>query len=239
MTFNPTSTLDKSYYYYVNDSIVYKISLIQDDDNCGQQLVITDENGKVDHDANAKVFPCITIDYSYKDSEGNEQQGTRYYFFQDLVRVGDTYADGKFSPNRNHDSNYHGSDDTDKDVSYMTVIQEAIDDSIKSWAYQGATIERIKKQLPYYAVAKVGDTFKVDYYNTATVTSVSNNGMTEHFSDENIWGLWLETLNSQLTKYANNKLAILTKTEGDKTYQKVLATGITLTDSDIIWKEEK
>ena len=77
----------KKYFYFVNNGIIYNISSINDNDKCGKAYVIFTTDGEIDYEKNSKIFPNIKIDYNYKDRTNNVIKGTKYYWFQNLIKT--------------------------------------------------------------------------------------------------------------------------------------------------------
>ena len=48
--------------------------------------VYTQYERKSFYEKNSKIFPNIKIDYNYKDTTNNVIKGTKYYWFQNLIK---------------------------------------------------------------------------------------------------------------------------------------------------------
>lgn len=201
------STQLVDYYYFIKTvsqttpGVVYKISLKNDSDGCGQRLVIRDsETQEIDLEENSGRFPNVNIKYTYTKN-GKEVTDTKYYWFQSLIKDGDTYTEGVFAPNTDHDTD---GDDT-KDSTYMAIVSDSIKKDVETYVNNGYNLDRIKERIPYWCYCKQGDTVKIDN-KTVTVTEVNNDGMSDFFTDEEITKQIKKALKEKLLVIDNNYL---------------------------------
>ena len=202
------STQLVDYYYFIKKvsettpGVVYKISLKNDSDECGQRLVIRNgETQEIDLAGNSSRFPNVNIKYTYTNKNGKEVTDTKYYWFQSLIKDGDTYANGVFTPNTDHDTDGNG----DPDTTYMAIVTDSIKKDIETYVNNGYNLDRIKERIPYWCYCKQGDTVKIDN-KTVTVTNVNNSGMSDIFTDEAITKQIKDALKEKLLAIDNNYL---------------------------------
>lgn len=195
------STQLVDYYYFINNTVVYKISLKNDSDECGQRLVIRDgETQEIDLAENSSRFPNVNIEYTYTRN-GEEVTDTKYYWFQSLIKDGDTYTNGVFAPNTDHDTDGDG----DTDTTYIAIVIDSIKKDIETYVNNGYNLDRIKERIPYWCYCQQGDTVKIDN-KTVTITNVNNGGMSEIFTDEEITRQIKDALKEKLLVIDNNYL---------------------------------
>lgn len=201
------STQLVDYYYFIKTvsqttpGVVYKISLKNDSDGCGQRLVIRDsETQEIDLAGNSIRFPNVNIEYTYTRN-GEEVTDTKYYWFQSLIKDGDTYTEGVFTPNTDHDTDGDG----DTDSTYMAIVSDSIKKDIDTYVKNGYNLDRIKERIPYWCYCQQGDTVKIDN-KTVTITNVNNGGMSEIFTDEEITTQIKDALKEKLLVIDNNYL---------------------------------
>ena len=195
------STQLVDYYYFINNTVVYKISLKNDSDECGQRLVIRNgETQEIDLAENSSRFPNVNIKYTYTKN-GEEVTDTKYYWFQSLIKDGDIYTNGVFTPNTDHDTDGDGTPDS----TYIAIVIDSIKKDIETYVNNGYNLDRIKERIPYWCYCKQGDTVKIDN-KTVTVTNVNNSGMSGIFTDEEITRQIKEALKEKLLVIDNNYL---------------------------------
>lgn len=195
------STQLVDYYYFINNNVVYKISLKNDSDECGQRLVIRDgETQEIDLAENSSRFPNVSIEYSYTKN-GEEVTDTKYYWFQSLIKDGDTYTNDVFAPNTDHDTDGDGMPDT----TYIAIVIDSIKKDIETYVNNGYNLDRIKERIPYWCYCQQGDTVKIDN-KTVTITNVNNGDMSEIFTDEEITRQIKDALKEKLLVIDNNYL---------------------------------
>ena len=195
------STQLVDYYYFINTNVIYKISLKNDSDECGQRLVIRNgETQEIDLAGNSSRFPNVNIKYTYTNKNGKEVTDTKYYWFQSLIKDGDTYTNGVFAPNTDHDTDGDGQTDT-----YMAIVINSIKKDIETYVNNGYNLDKIKERIPYWCYCKQGDTVKIDN-KTVTVTNVNNSGMSDIFTDEEITKQIKDALKEKLLVIDNNYL---------------------------------
>lgn len=202
------STQLVDYYYFIrtlsetSPGVIYKISLKNDSDECGQRLVIRDsETQEIDLAENSSRFPNVSIEYSYTRND-EEVTDTKYYWFQSLIKDGDTYTNaGVFTPNTDHDTDGDGHADT----TYMAIVIDSIKKDIETYVNNGYNLDRIKERIPYWCYCQQGDTVKIDN-KTVTITNVNNGGMSEVFTDEAITNQIKDALKEKLLVIDNNYL---------------------------------
>lgn len=195
------STQLVDYYYFINNTVVYKISLKNDSDECGQRLVIRDgETQEIDLAENSSRFPNVNIEYTYTRN-GEEVTDTKYYWFQSLIKDGDTYTNGVFAPNTDHDTDGDGTPDT----TYIAIVIDSIKKDMETYVNNGYNLDRIKERIPYWCYCQQGDTVKIDN-KTVTITNVNNGGMSEIFTDEEITRQIKDALKEKLLVIDNNYL---------------------------------
>ena len=196
------STQLVDYYYFINNNVVYKISLKNDSDECGQRLVIRDgETQEIDLAGNSSRFPNVSVEYTYTNKNDEEVTDTKYYWFQSLIKDGDTYTNGVFAPNTDHDTDGDGHTDT----TYIAIVTDSIKKDIETYVNNGYNLDRIKERIPYWCYCKQGDTVKIDN-KTVTVTNVNNSGMSDIFTDEEITNQIKDALKEKLLVIDNNYL---------------------------------
>ena len=195
------STQLVDYYYFINTNVIYKISLKNDSDECGQRLVIRNgETQEIDLAGNSSRFPNVNIKYTYTNKNGKEVTDTKYYWFQSLIKDGDTYTNGVFAPNTDHDTDGDGQTDT-----YMAIVINSIKKDIETYVNNGYNLDKIKERIPYWCYCKQGDTVKIDN-KTVTVKNVNNSGMSDIFTDEEITKQIKDALKEKLLVIDNNYL---------------------------------
>jgi len=195
------STQLVDYYYFINKNVIYKINLKNDSDECGQRLVIRDsETQEIDLAGNSSRFPNVNIKYTYTNKNGKEVTDTKYYWFQSLIKDGDTYTNGVFAPNTDHDTDGDGQTDT-----YMAIVINSIKKDIETYVNNGYNLDKIKERIPYWCYCKQGDTVKIDN-KTVTVTNVNNSNMSDIFTDEEITKQIKDALKEKLLVIDNNYL---------------------------------
>lgn len=196
------STQLVDYYYFINNDVIYKISLKNDSDECGKRLVIRDDETKeIDLAKNSTRFPNVKVEYSYTKNE-KEVTDTKYYWFQSLIKDGDTYTEvGGFAPNTEHDTDGNGT----KDSTYIAIVTDSIENDIKTYVNNGYNLDKIKERIPYWCYCQQGDTVKIDN-KTVTITNVNNGGMSENFTDEKITSQIKDALKEKLLVIDNNYL---------------------------------
>lgn len=206
------STQLVDYYYFIKTlpetttgtGVIYKISLKNDSDECGKRLVIRDDETKeIDLAKNSRRFPNVKVEYSYTKNE-KEVTDTKYYWFQSLIKDGDTYTEvGGFAPNTEHDTDGNGT----KDSTYITIVTDSIKNDIKTYVNNGYNLDKIKERIPYWCYCQQGDTVKID---NKTVTIKSINGkegvLSEDFTDEAIANQIKDALKEKLLVIDNNYL---------------------------------
>lgn len=203
------STQLVDYYYFIKKvsentpGVIYKISLKNDSDECGQRLVIRDgETQEIDLAGNSRRFPNVNIKYTYTKKNGEKVTDTKYYWFQSLIKDGDTYTDANgFAPNTDHDTDGNGTPDS----TYMAIVIDSIKKDIETYVNNGYNLDRIKERIPYWCYCKQGDTVKIDN-KTVTVTNVNNSGMSDIFTDEEITNQIKDALKEKLLVIDNNYL---------------------------------
>ena len=206
------STQLVDYYYFIKTlpetttgtGVIYKISLKNDSDECGKRLVIRDDETKeIDLAKNSRRFPNVKVEYSYTKNE-KEVTDTKYYWFQSLIKDGDTYTEvGGFTPNTEHDTDGNGT----KDSTYIAIVTDSIKNDIKTYVNNGYNLDKIKERIPYWCYCQQGDTVKID---NKTVTIKSINGkegvLSEDFTDEAITNQIKDALKEKLLVIDNNYL---------------------------------
>lgn len=206
------STQLVDYYYFIKTlpetttgtGVIYKISLKNDSDECGKRLVIRDDETKeIDLAKNSSRFPNVKVEYSYTKNE-KEVTDTKYYWFQSLIKDGDTYTEvGGFAPNTEHDTDGNGT----KDSTYIAIVTDSIKNDIKTYVNNGYNFDKIKERIPYWCYCKKDDTVKID---NKTVTIKSINGkegvLSEDFTDEAITNQIKDALKEKLLVIDNNYL---------------------------------
>ena len=206
------STQLVDYYYFIKTlpetttgtGVIYKISLKNDSDECGKRLVIRDDETKeIDLAKNSRRFPNVKVEYSYTKNE-KEVTDTKYYWFQSLIKDGDTYTEvGGFAPNTEHDTDGNGT----KDSTYIAIVTDSIKNDIKTYVNNGYNLDKIKERIPYWCYCQQGDTVKID---NKTVTIKSINGkegvLSEDFTDEAITNQIKDALKEKLLVIDNNYL---------------------------------
>lgn len=203
------STQLVDYYYFIKKlsesettpGVIYKISLKNDSDGCGQRLVIRDgETQEIDLAENSRRFPNVNVKYSYTKN-GEVVTDTKYYWFQSLIKDGDTYTNGVFTPNTDHDTDGDGTPDT----TYMAIVINSIKKDIETYVNNGYNLEKIKERIPYWCYCQPDDTVKIDN-KTVTITNVNNDDMSEIFTDEEITKQIKDALKEKLLVIDNNYL---------------------------------
>jgi len=206
------STQLVDYYYFINfintssettTGVVYKISLKNDSDECGQRLVIRNgETQEIDLAGNSSRFPNVKVEYSYTKDD-KEVTDTKYYWFQSLIKDGDTYTNGVFTPNTSHDTDGDGTPDT----TYMAIVIDSIKKDIKNYVNNGYNLDRIKERIPYWCYCKKDDTVKIDN-KTVTIKSINDEEgvLSEDFTDEAITNQIKDALKEKLLVIDNNYL---------------------------------
>ena len=206
------STQLVDYYYFIKTlpetttgtGVIYKISLKNDSDECGKRLVIRDDETKeIDLAKNSRRFPNVKVEYSYTKNE-KEVTDTKYYWFQSLIKDGDTYTEvGGFAPNTEHDTDGNGT----KDSTYIAIVTDSIKNDVKTYVNNGYNLDKIKERIPYWCYCQQGDTVKID---NKTVTIKSINGkegvLSEDFTDEAITNQIKDALKEKLLVIDNNYL---------------------------------
>lgn len=202
----------KKYFYFVNNGIIYNISSINDNDKCGKAYVIFTTDGEFDYEKNSKIFPNIKIDYNYKDRTDNVIKGTKYYWFQNLIKKGDTVTgegeNVRFEPNKQHDTDGNG----EKDVTYLDIIKDDILNEISNYAKRNFSVDSIKSRLPIYATIKKGEQTILDGKNV-TITGITEGfgGEAEGLNDEYISNLVEKNIETRIFNYGNSLLKQLNK----------------------------
>ena len=202
----------KKYFYFVNNGIIYNISSINDNDKCGKAYVIFTTDGEIDYEKNSKIFPNIKIDYNYKDRTNNVIKGTKYYWFQNLIKKGDTVTgegeNVRFEPNKQHDTDGNG----EKDVTYLDIIKDDILNEISNYAKRNFSVDSIKSRLPIYATIKKGEQTILDGKNV-TITGITEGfgGEAEGLNDEYISNLVEKNIETRIFNYGNSLLKQLNK----------------------------
>ena len=202
----------KKYFYFVNNGIIYNISSINDNDKCGRVYVIFTTDGEIDYERNSKIVPNIKIDYNYKDRTNNVIKGTKYYWFQNLIKKGDTVTgedeNVRFEPNKQHDTDGNG----EKDVTYLDIIKDDILNEISNYAKRNFSVDSIKSRLPIYATIKKGEQTILDGKNV-TITGITEGfgGEAEGLNDEYISNLVEKNIETRIFNYGNSLLKQLNK----------------------------
>lgn len=198
------STQLVDYYYFINTNVIYKISLKNDSDGCGQRLIIRDgETQEIDLARNSSRFPNVKVEYSYTKN-GEEVTDTKYYWFQSLIKDGDMYTESDgFTPNPNHDTD----GDETPDTTYMAIVIDSIKKDIETYVNNGYNLDRIKERIPYWCYCKKDDIVKIDN-KTVTIKSVNDEDdmLSEDFTDEAITNQIKDALKEKLLVIDNNYL---------------------------------
>jgi len=187
------------YYYFLNQSIIYRISTTNDGDRCGKKIVKRGADGNIDFEANS-FFPNIKVEYKIKpeDTETN----TKYYWYQSLIKDGDSYTEGEgFKPNTSCDIDGDGT----AGGSYKNIIINSIKEDIERYAVNGLTLQQIKDRIPFWCYSNVGDTVKINGYDV-TIVSIVNYDMSTIFTDDNIQEMIDEAIMEQIRKYGDSLL---------------------------------
>lgn len=128
-------------YYFFNNNVLYEISNTNDKDGCGKHLVkfvteektvkkgdtyydefnnkcVAEEDGTVNVATTTvnveyckDVFPNFYVEYQDKETGEN---GTKYYWLQDMITDGDTLENGKFVINQVHENPENSDNSTPK-----------------------------------------------------------------------------------------------------------------------------
>lgn len=220
----PTNNL-KEYFYFVNNGVIYNISQINDKDECGKSYILYTIDGEIDYEKNSKIFPNIKIDYKYKDKNGNDITGTKYYWFQNLIKKGDTVTgdgeDVKFETNKQHDTDGDGK----KDVEYLDIIKDDILNEISKYIkrnLRNLSVDAIKSKLPIYATVKEGEQINLDGKNV-TITSITEGfgGEAEVFTDDYISNLMEEHIKNNILNYGNSLVKQINKEIDELTFKDI------------------
>lgn len=220
----PTNNL-KEYFYFVNNGVIYNISQINDNDECGKSYILYTIDGEIDYEKNSKIFPNIKIDYKYKDKNGNDITGTKYYWFQNLIKKGDTVTgdgeDVKFETNKQHDTDGDGK----KDVEYLDIIKDDILNEISKYIkrnLRNLSVDAIKSKLPIYATVKEGEEINLDGKNV-TITGITEGfgGEAEVFTDDYISNLMEEHIKNNILNYGNSLLKQINKEIDELTFKDI------------------
>lgn len=228
----PSDSLALYWYFLTNKTsgTIYKVSFNQDKDQCGMTPLKTKDNtddwDKIDnfddnpnppYNPNKDIFPNVLIEYKYEYvvwelSEDGEtyvkksewRNGRRYYWFQSVIKSGDTYSGSKFEVNKQRDSDDSGA----KDTSYADLVIYSIKEDIRKWVSSGYDIDMIKDRIPVWAKAKVNDEYEIGGNHTI-VTGVQNNmgaDFPSSFDDNNLMDFIYECIQEDSIKYMDNLL---------------------------------
>ena len=148
----------------------------------------------------------------YKDRTNNVIKGTKYYWFQNLIKKGDTVTgedeNVRFEPNKQHDTDGN----REKHVTYLDIIKDDILNEISNYAKRNFSVDSIKSRLPIYATIKKGEQTILDGKNV-TITGITEGfgGEAEGLNDEYISNLVEKNIETRIFNYGNSLLKQLNK----------------------------
>ena len=181
----------QNYFYFIKDKVVYDIMTSNDKDECGQQLM------KETDAENASVFPVIVVKTNPRKKDGTYDTSVTnvyYFWYQYLIKDGDTYDNGTFTMT-SHDS-------SNPDATYIDVVKDGVNADIDTMVAKGYTLDAIKGSLPWWTYAQTESIVNIN----GNLEKVSENNFAEDFSDTIINEQIMAKTDEMILAYANEKL---------------------------------
>jgi len=185
------------WYYFVQNSIIYAISSIQDKDECGLAPWSdgTKEEKLKPEEQLATIFPHIKIEYKEYDGQTLlTEVKTKYLWLQNYIDDGDKYDGSEFNPT----VGLHG----DESATFVDRYINELKNATKTLIRNGYSVNDIRKSNPKFVTESEYDDDTL-IGKKIRVVSVSLNGTQQFLTDEQISEIFKETAKEEATKTAN------------------------------------
>lgn len=133
-------------YYYVQNNILYKITNIDDNDECNKYISFDDDSSMPE---NGFMPEFIKVDVRLIGASGKSQR-IPFYFLESMIQPGDIYDSNsnQFRPNPIHNKLKYS--DKTNDITYSDVLKDFYIDQCITDLLNGVSLSTIYNNLPEY-----------------------------------------------------------------------------------------